>query len=52
MIDIITGKNVRENECIYFEKKGEMFRVRFDFPTIENLDKLINKEDEDISYKH
>lgn len=52
MIDIITGKNVRENECIYFEKKGEMFRVRFDFPTIENLDKLINKEDEDISYTH
>lgn len=52
MIGIITGKHARENECIYFEKKGSMFRVRFDFPTIENLNELIDNKDENLNYSH
>jgi len=34
LIEIVTGRDTKENECIYFEKRGNKVRVIFDFTPI------------------
>jgi len=31
LIEVVTGRDTKENECIYFEKRGNAVRVIFDY---------------------